>query len=159
MKGDIIWVSFLSGANGSPSNNHDIKGPLVVWFSMRVVIHFSPLAAFYVRVLQRTLITTLRPVFSRFSQIIDLKYVVKIYDHPDHVFSITGVWKIVSNRFLDEPWWYGEINRQGRGSVRGLFPSNYITVTDQVRQRYRIRTPTGMVQNRNFTKKFWLSKS
>merc|ERR1719197_2010114 len=44
---------------------------------------------------------------------------------------------------LNEPWWYGEINRQGRGSVRGLFPSNYITVTDQVRQRYRIRTPTG----------------
>jgi len=43
---------------------------------------------------------------------------------------------------LNEPWWYGEINRQGRGSVRGLFPSNYITVTDQVRQRYRIRTPT-----------------
>jgi len=44
---------------------------------------------------------------------------------------------------LNEPWWYGEINRQGRGGVRGLFPSNYITVTDQVRQRYRIRTPTG----------------
>ena len=58
-------------------------------------------------------------------------------------------------KFLDEPWWYGEINRQGRGSVRGLFPSNYITVTDQVRQRYRIRTPTGMVQNKNFTKFFF----
>jgi len=56
---------------------------------------------------------------------------------------------------LNEPWWYGEINRQGRGSVRGLFPSNYITVTDQVRQRYRIRTPTGMVQNKNFTKFFF----
>jgi len=66
----------------------------------------------------------------------------------------TGVWKKNSNRFLDEPWWYGEINRQGRGSVRGLFPSNYITVTDQVRQRYRIRTPTGMVQNKNFTNFF-----
>ena len=59
--------------------------------------------------------------------------------------------KLDSNRVLDEPWWFGEIHRQGRG-VRGLFPSNYITVTDQVRQRYRIRTPTGMVQNENFTK-------
>ena len=54
-------------------------------------------------------------------------------------------------RISDEPWWYGEINRQGRGSVRGLFPSNYITVTDQVKQRYRIRTPTGTVQSKNVT--------
>lgn len=45
---------------------------------------------------------------------------------------------------LDEPWWFGEISRP-HGIVRGLFPSNYITVTEQVRQRYRIRTPTGLV--------------
>ena len=59
--------------------------------------------------------------------------------------------KTDSNRISDEPWWYGEINRQGRGSVRGLFPSNYITVTDQVKQRYRIRTPTGTVRSKNVT--------
>ena len=80
---------------------------------------------------------------------------VKIYDHVRTMyFQSPESGKKDSNRFLDEPWWYGEINRQGRGSVRGLFPSNYITVTDQVRQRYRIRTPTGMVPNRNFTKIF-----
>ena len=33
--------------NGSPSKNPDIKTPLVVSFSLGVVIHFSPLAAFW----------------------------------------------------------------------------------------------------------------
>ena len=33
-------------ANGSPSKNPDIKTPLVASFSLRDVIHFSPLAAF-----------------------------------------------------------------------------------------------------------------
>ena len=32
--------------NGSPSKNPDIKTPLVMSFPLRVVIHFSSLAAF-----------------------------------------------------------------------------------------------------------------
>jgi len=42
---------------------------------------------------------------------------------------------------LDQQWWFGRIQR-GYQSVEGLFPSNYVTVTDSVRQRYNIRTPT-----------------
>ena len=33
--------------NGSPSKNPDIKTPLVMSFSLGVIIHFSPLAAFW----------------------------------------------------------------------------------------------------------------
>ena len=38
---------FQQLCNGSYSKNPDIKTPLVVRFSLRVVIHFSPLAAFW----------------------------------------------------------------------------------------------------------------
>ena len=47
----LIWPSFLHltglGYNGCPSKNPDIKTSLVVSFSLRVVIHCSPLAAFW----------------------------------------------------------------------------------------------------------------
>lgn len=41
---------------------------------------------------------------------------------------------------LNEDWWFGELRGPRRQS--GLFPSNYVTITDQVRQQFRIRTPT-----------------
>ena len=42
----LIFDMCYIGYNGSRSKNPDIKMPLVVSFSLGVVIHFSPLAAF-----------------------------------------------------------------------------------------------------------------
>ena len=44
----IPWsgVSESPNCKGSPSKNPDIKTPLVVSFSLEVIINFSPLAAF-----------------------------------------------------------------------------------------------------------------
>ena len=58
--------------------------------------------------------------------------------------------------FSDQNWWFGEIQRRSGVVHKGLFPANYVTVTDQVKQKYKICVPTGLVSNYG---KIWLSRS
>ena len=41
----------------------------------------------------------------------------------------------------DQQWWFGRITR-GYQTMEGLFPSNYVTITDSVRQQFNIQSPT-----------------
>jgi len=45
------------------------------------------------------------------------------------------------NYNLNQQWWFGRIQR-GFQTMEGLFPSNYVTITDSVRQQYNIQSPT-----------------
>jgi len=38
---------------------------------------------------------------------------------------------------LNENWWYGQLRNQ-----TGLFPTNYVTITDQVKHQFNIRVQT-----------------
>lgn len=42
---------------------------------------------------------------------------------------------------LNQQWWFGRITR-GYQTMEGLFPSNYVTITDSVRQQFNIQSPT-----------------
>jgi len=42
---------------------------------------------------------------------------------------------------LNQQWWFGRIAR-GYQTMEGLFPSNYVTITDSVRQQFNIQSPT-----------------